>query len=724
MRSILCRAAAVCSLFVLGSALGFAAGADGLPAPTQDFLQTHPGTALYHTGDQITRVYGAAFGFGADPEDASQGFVRDYAEIFGVDASDLLAYGPTADGRHTQPVMYDREIDQYKFTLVYYTQSKDGIPVFRSELRLLVRNEPGHPLVLASSSLHDLGNFRAALDLIDSEAGKDSARALMPDLVNFTDAELVIWSGVSGKPQQPAVAVTFIGDNGLPATPDYNKWLFVTDATTGKILYKENMILNTDVVGNVSGNATQGLGADICGPEEPTVMPYAQVSIVGGSTAYADENGDFVIPNGGSGLVTVRSPVLGRWFNVNNQAGSDTVLEQDVTPPGPADFLHNQANTSEYKRAEVNGYVHANVVRDFTLVYNPAYPGLQQTSFPVNVNLANTCNAYYDYSSINFFRSGGGCPNTAFSTVVHHEYGHHLVAMAGSGQGQYGEGMSDVMGVLITDDSGLAYGFYSNCNQPLRDADNTKQYPCSGGSHECGKLISGCVWSTRNELIATYPDDYRDILANLAINAMLMHTGDQITPEITIDWLTLDDDDGNIGNGTPHYPEICAGFGDHNMDCPRLRLIDFVYPDGLPEVLTPDQPTTVRVNVIAVNAEPQPGTGTVTYRTDGGSYQEVAMTETAPNEYEATLPAVACGSLLDFYFSADTTGGETVTDPYDAPASTYSAPVMYGTIVVFEYLFDSNPGWTTQDQWAFGQPTGGGTHNRDPQAGYTGANVY
>ena len=83
----------------------------------------------------------------------------------------------------------------------------------------------------------------------------------------------------------------------------------------------------------------------------------------------------------------------------------------------------------------------------------------------------------------------------AFSVVVHHEYGHHLVAVAGSGQGAYGEGMGDVMGVLLTGDNHLARGFYSDdCNNGIRNADNNKQYPCNGGSHDCGQLISGCVW--------------------------------------------------------------------------------------------------------------------------------------------------------------------------------------------------------------------------------------
>jgi|GEM_PF-637370 len=43
---------------------------------------------------------------------------------------------------------------------------------------------------------------------------------------------------------------------------------------------------------------------------------------------------------------------------------------------------------------------------------------------------------------------------------------------------------------------------------------------------------------------------------------------------------------------------------------------------------------------------------------------------------------------------------------------------------VLTFPLNSNPGWTTEGEWAFGQPTGGGTGNRDPTGGYTGTNVY
>ncbi len=43
------------------------------------------------------------------------------------------------------------------------------------------------------------------------------------------------------------------------------------------------------------------------------------------------------------------------------------------------------------------------------------------------------------------------------------------------------------------------------------------------------------------------------------------------------------------------------------------------------------------------------------------------------------------------------------------------------------FNFDTNPGWTTEGEWAFGQPTGGGGNsygNPDPTSGATGVNVF
>ncbi len=707
-----------------------------------------PLARTYEEGARITRVYGQPLATGAAPVEVGESFLASHSGVFGVEPGDLELAGFDGGEDFVQPVMIDRDTGDWKFFLLRYTQQEDGIPVFRSDLRLLVRNEPGFPLVLAASSLRDLGEFVPATldavirhDLAEAAVAAITGRTdltgeplveLAPGLTSFTKAELVIWAGVDESVVEPAVAVTYIGDNyDNPDAVRPEKWLFVADALTGEIIYQEDQIIFTDVTGNVQGRATEGDGAEHCQDEVPTPLKWARVNI-GTEVAHTDGVGDFVIPNAGFSPVTVQSRLWGLWFRVFNAAGADSILSETVTPPGPADFLHNSANTSELVRAEVNGYVQANVVRDFVLTYNLAYPGLGQSAFPVNVNLTGGyCpgNAWYDYESINFCRSGSGYPNTAWSGVVHHEYGHHLVAMAGSGQGAYGEGMGDVIPLLIFDDPGCgSYGFFGPCNQSLRTADNNIQYECQGEIHYCGQLISGCVWETRNELIITEPVDYLEILSNLAVNSMLLHTGTSITPAITIDYLTLDDDDGNIGNGTPHYWEIDAGFGEHNMPAPPLDLIAFEYPDGRPELIPPSLPTTIRVNVVPVVGSPVAGSGTVSYRVGGGAFTTVPMTEGTPNEYEATLPAADCMEVVEYYFSVDDAGGMTITDPPGAPGSAFVALVATGSTVSFADDFETNQGWTVQNSsglstgaWVRVVPSQGGGPRGDPQADYDGS---
>ncbi len=545
------------------------------------FQSAHPHAGIHRTGGRITRVYAGPLSSGPDAFQSADNFVNSYINMFGVQTSDLRLHSMLSDRKAAQPMMYDVVSGTYKFTLVYYSEFKDDIPVFRSDLRLLVRNDAGHPVVLAASSLRGVGAF----EVDQSVASRQFDPAVHADtgMTSFTTPETVIWAGIEDMKAEPTLAVTFIGDNYEDPTAELpERWRFVCDAATGEVLHKEDMILFVDVNGSVSGKATPGPKAMQCTLAVPMPFPYAEASIQGGSTTHADANGDFTIPHSGTSSVTVLSPIRGTYFVVTNYSGSEDDMSMVVTPPGPADFLHNPS-TTEFVTAQANGYVNANEVRDWTLSVNPSYPTIAtQTSFPVVVNRTDGyCpgNAWYDGSSINFCQASSGYGNTSFASVSQHEYGHHIVATGGSGQGEYGEGMSDCIAMLIADDPGLGYGFYmDDCDTPLRDADNTCQYTSSGCStcgsaiHDCGRLLSGCVWDVREQLQLTEPADALAIVSNLTVNSVLLHSGTSINAQIAIDFLTLDDDDGNIGNGTPHYPEICAGFGAHNMDCPPLLI--------------------------------------------------------------------------------------------------------------------------------------------------------
>jgi hypothetical protein len=705
---------------------GFAEERTAAQAAFATLRTEFPGVQAYtQESGRITRLYGRPFGYGDSPVQAAELFRQSYAAALGAKADDLLPVSLLKDKRHTQPLMYNQNTGQYKFTLVYYSQYRDDIPVFRSELRLLARNEPGNPIVLAVSTLRDLGDF-TPLDKgsIDFNLATASAQSFMPNLTEFTEPEAVIWAGIEDYEAEPTLAVLLEGSND-----NAECWLFVVDASTGEILYDEDQIIFEDVYGNVSGLATEGTGAEHCEEEVLTPMKYVRASI-GSEFVYTNDLGGYVIPNAGTSDVEVVSPIWGQYFRVYHYTGTDAVLYDTVTPPGPANFTHNAGNTEEV-RAQVNSYVEANIVRDLVIKHNPFYPAVStQFEFPVYANRTDGyCpgNAWYSSSdeSINFCMAGSGYPNTSWSSVIHHEYGHHLVEMAGSGQGEYGEGMGDVMGILISDESGTGFGFYGDCLTPLREADNDMQYPCSGAIHYCGQLLSGCVWSTRNELMVTYPSTYLDTLANLAINAMLLHTGSYITPQITIDWLTVDDDDGFLDNGTPNRVDICAGFGAHNMDCPELTPIFFSYPEGLPGVLAPGEATTFPVTVNSGGMDPVEASGELYYSIDGGAYQSGSMVETSPNEYDATLPALNCDNKITFYFSAEADGFGTITDPSDAPTTGFSSYVATGLVTTFEDNFELHLGWTvsgdaTDGQWDRGIPAGGGDRG-DPPSDFDGS---
>lgn len=670
------------------------------------FLNERPHARFVYEGNRIDRVYGGSLATGPSPWHTAHAFRQNHAGIWGVAADELQEVGPFADGAHIVPIMFNPATGQYKFTGVYYTQQRGGVPVFRSKLILLVRNEANFPLVLASSSLRELDGFDVAAAraaAANSGAASREVRRMVGAHAEIVEGDLQIWAGVDAEHLAPRLVRTFTTETVGAPVEKYQKWLILADALTGDIVFQESQIHQVDITGSVSGMATTGYAADACATEIATPLPYAQVSN-GLTTVYTDANGQFVLPNAGGTPVNVTSTISGQYFQVANwngtgSAGPPTGIVQNVNPPGPANFLHNAANASEFNRAEVNAYIHANIVRDYVLEFHPTYPAVaSQSIFPINVNRNQTCNAFYLDNAINFYIQGGGCTNTANSTIVYHEYGHHLVAAAGSGQGAYGEGMSDCIAMLVADDPCLANG-YQTCGTCLRSAINSCQYQSSGCSscgttiHACGTVLSGCVWDARTNLQSTHPATYREIISALTINSILLHSGSSITPSITVDFLVLDDDDSEIANGTPHYEQINTAFTAHNMPGPALTIMTFEFPNGRPSVISPDGTTTMRVHVVPLTGAPQPGTGML-HIDSGSGFTAIPMVSVSPNVYDAVFPSLPCGTQLTYYVSALSISGTQVMYPTTAPSDAIHAVSAVSVATVFNDSFESAQGWT------------------------------
>jgi hypothetical protein len=716
-----------------------------------DFVDQHPGVRFYGTpfhrhqsvndeSNTFAAIYGASLATGDSPADSAWNHVAEIAPLLGDDWGQLVPE-VSADGETLHPVMRGAGAGQPGFFTFRFYQQFQGLPVFRSGIGFLVRNDASFPLVVSGFDIKHLAGFdtggfdasrpvatRAMLGNVQrlmnvgSEPGLKSVlrRPARMDIA-VSDAQYVIYAGSNGSTAPPQVALQFTAERGsIQTLPDYHKYLIVASVATGDILVAETSIHEVDITGKVSGRATSGLASLECDPEIAVGMPWAEANVVGGNSVFADANGNFVIPHAGSSAATVRSRLCGRWFEVFDQAAGNSIpeLTQTVTPPGPANFLHNPAANQEFQTANVNAYLESNVVRDYVLAYQPSYPVIgTQTAFDVNTNIASTCNAFYNGSSINFYQAGGGCNNTSFSDVIYHEYGHHLINVTGNGQGQLGEGTGDVMGVLIQDDPLLGNGFQGNCSAGIRTADNTLQYPCSGAIHFCGQLISGAVWDTRLQLAITEPSNFRDINATLYLG-MLMVRGQMIPGDTTIDpfitvlYLELDDDDSNIGNGTPHYNEIATGFGLHNLDAPPLSLLDFSYPDGRPEMIAHNGGVEFMVEVSGLLESPRPNSA-VLHVDRGNGFESFPMNEVSPHLYQAIFPAAECAQIVAYYVSAETASNNTQQDPPGAPAEFFTAIVATDITTTFSDNCESNLGWSVSGnastgQWERGVPAGGG----------------
>jgi hypothetical protein len=158
--------------------------------------------------------------------------------------------------------------------------------------------------------------------------------------------------------------------------------------------------------------------------------------------------------------------------------------------------------------AQVNAYRHVNAVHDWLVARGVDVSSIHK-EIPIKVNINKDCNAYYTpwMPSLNFFRSSSRCINTAYDTVVYHEYGHFVDDMIGGiANGGLSEGWGDILSLFITRQNILGEGFLKNPPEGkpdyIRNGDNDYQYKASDEVHKQGQAWMGFAWRLRKALIA------------------------------------------------------------------------------------------------------------------------------------------------------------------------------------------------------------------------------
>jgi len=233
---------------------------------------------------------------------------------------------------------------------------------------------------------------------------------------------------------------------------------YFVDAEMGGIVLEEDDIDHLQVHGSVEAYHTPGNQPDH--PQNPPVkgiLPYSRLSAETGEVGFANELGlfDFEISEdqGIDPLVSV--DLQGELIYVVDyySSGDDNIREQWPILDGEMSIVLNE-QPSEYSTSQINAFRNTNMTREFFVSRVGRWDYLQAPLMAVvNVDLGEPfsgCNAIYG-GSLAFFASDDECFNAVSTTVVSHEYGHHIQHGLGINHFAFAEGYSDSLAEMVFD---------------------------------------------------------------------------------------------------------------------------------------------------------------------------------------------------------------------------------------------------------------------------------
>jgi hypothetical protein len=403
---------------------------------------------------------------------------------------------------------------------------------------------------------------------------------------------------------------------------DPGTWQARVDAENGEVLAFTDLNRYAQVTGGVGPTAT----------EAARPMPFAYLS----SGAYASS----------SGLYSYTGPVSADLSGLFVKIADQTCGANDS--PGVISLASNAAGNIAFglsggtdcatPGSGGTGNTHAartqfffvNRAKEIARGWLPGNRWLNQ-QLTANVNLYNTCNAFWNLNTLNFFKSGGGCANTGeIAEVSIHELGHGLDSNDGNGSADPGSGETygDFFAALTTHSSCIGPGYQTgNCGgygdgctscTGIREIDWAKHVsaqphtvesftrtlcpvatdtyvgPCGSDAiarnnaankreGHCESYISSeALWDLTNRDLAnpasrsawTATERLWYLSRSTAGSAFRCNTSavpwtsDGCTAGSAFRvFRSVDDDDGNLSNGTPHGTAIFNAFNRHGIAC-------------------------------------------------------------------------------------------------------------------------------------------------------------
>jgi hypothetical protein len=242
---------------------------------------------------------------------------------------------------------------------------------------------------------------------------------------------------------------------------DSASWEGLVDATSGELLAVQdtNDYAVRRVIGGIYPVSNDQRPPD--GLEQPGwPMPHADVT--GG--LFSDPGG--VIDSCTSGPISTTLSgnfvrIVDTCGAINESSGASDNIDLGastgtdcVVPTG-----HSVGDTHSAR----TGFGELNKQIELAQSYLPSNTWLQQ-QLRSNMNLNQTCNAFWDGAAVNFFKSSSACRNTGeIAAIFDHEWGHGLDDNGVNGNiSSPGEAIADIRAIIRLDESCIGRGFFKN----------------------------------------------------------------------------------------------------------------------------------------------------------------------------------------------------------------------------------------------------------------------
>ncbi|HEX5718783.1 MAG TPA: endopeptidase [Thermoanaerobaculia bacterium] len=418
-------------------------------------------------------------------------------------------------------------------------------------------------------------------------------------------------------------------------TPDDEAWEVMVDAHSGEVLAFQDV--NHYVSQQITGGVYPLTNTEIC-PNAATCgilqsgwpMPFADTGLASPNN-FTNSAGIFDHTGG-----TATTTLTGRYVDIVDNCGavsnssSGSINLAGINGDHDCVAVGSLGNTSSSRSA----FYEVNKLAEQARGWLPSNLWLQNR-LTTNVNLNNTCNAFYTSlgGTINFYRSGGGCRNTGeIAGVFDHEWGHALDDNDTAGSlSNSSEGYADIVAIYRLQTSCLGHGFFWTLNKGcgntadgtgfnqneaqtgaahcdldcsgVRDADWDKHADhtpdtalgfvcnsCLASSGPCGRQVHCAAAPSRQAAWDLVARDLRGAPFNYDSNTAFM-VGNKVfyqgsgniglwhsctcgssssgcgATNAYIQWITADDDNGNLNDGTPHMTAIFNAFDRHGIAC-------------------------------------------------------------------------------------------------------------------------------------------------------------